>query len=434
MTPIIIERAPVTNATPPRPTATTRVGVVASSGTWRPALQAHLEHHVERIEVVVIRDPHLLTDEPLDVVIVDDASVVVGANELALLARRSIPVIGLYHLDGEGRGVEFLRSLGIADCYRADLGVSELAVVIGRHERIGVEPAESDRGEPLGDPSGDAGSERFARLDALADQVFSPTRVVTIGGVSERRHELAAMLAAGYGRDRQAMVVDLDPFRPRLARRFRLQLQPNVLVACRSLGDDFDPMHFVGRRTMSSVELPFWTLVGMPSPESATQIDPRDLERLIERLSATWPRLVLVTDSSTGRHEARPLRAVAIRQSTTLLITADPTPEGVLECLDWMVQSDAIAAEERIAPRPADIAFCGRPKDRRRRIEIADQLREHRPHGSVRRVVFVPWDEARVGAASWDGRQIDRRSRMNQRSRRLAQLLTDGTAKRLEVL
>jgi hypothetical protein len=225
------------------------------------------------------------------------------------------------------------------------------------------------------------------------------------------------------------MVIDLDPFRPRLARRFRLQLQPNVLVACRSLGDEFEPMHFTGRRTVSAVELPFWSLVGLPSPETLNQIDSNDLCQVIDHMATTWPRLVLVADGASGDAATLPMRTAALRTASSVVVAADPTPEGVLECLDWLVQTDAIDRN-----RTVDIVFCGRPSDRPRRIEIAEQVRDHRPHGTVRHVVFIPWDERQVIAASWEGRQVRRKSAMARAAARYAQLLTDGATKRLEVL
>ena len=160
------------------------------------------------------------------------------------------------------------------------------------------------------------------------DEVLSPARIVTVGGVSERRHELAALLAAGYGRLHQSMVIDIDPFRPRLARRFRLQLQPNILVACRSIGPDFEPMNFTGRRTVSAVELPFWSLVGLPSPDTAGQIDADDLCQVIDHMAGIWPRVVLVADGASGDAASMGMRTAALHTATSVVVAADPIKEA----------------------------------------------------------------------------------------------------------
>ena len=401
-----------------------RVGMVATTDAWRSDLQAYLEHHVDQVDPFVIRDPHLLDDEHLDLVLVDDACTVIGTAELALLERRRVPVIGLFHTDGSGRGEEHLVNLGVRRRIAATVDVIDLARIIRSFDpRPVAEPSAPPRSPMPASAHGSHESERHV------DQVLSPAWVVAIGGTSDRRHELAALLAAGYGRTHQSLVVDLDPHRPRLARRFRLQLQPNVLVACRSVGDEFDPMSFIGRRTVSAVELPFWTLVGVPSPETASQLDPDDLRQVISQMADVWPRIVLVTDAVSGAPAALSMRSAALAQSTAVAVAADPTPEGVLECLDWIVQTDAVDRH-----RVVDVVFCGRPADRARRLEIADQLRTHRPDGTIRNVVFLPWAERRIIAASWEGRHLARRSSTARAARRYAALVSDGTTKRLEIL
>jgi hypothetical protein len=409
-----------------------RVGLVAATGSWRPDLQAYLEHHVDGVEVLVLRDPQLVIDERLDLVIVDDASSVVGRDEVERLLERSIPLVGIYHRDGSGRGSSHLHALGIDTVYPADTAVVDLARMVRRADPLPDTPHASSAPAMAAAP--EAATEQ-RRLDALCDQVFSPARIVTIGGVSERRHELAALIASGYGRHQQSMIIDLDPFRPRLARRFRLQLQPNLLNACRSAGDSqFDPLHFTARRAIASVELPFWSLVGLPSAHGVESVDGADLAEVVEAMSNTWPRLVLVADGVTGSTDARAMRVAGLRAATTVLVAVDPTPEGVLESLDWLVHTDAML-DERMTIRPVvDIAVCGRPNDGSRRLQIAEQLREHRPPGSIGRVVFIPWDDDQVTAASWEGRPISRRTRMARAGRRVAQLLSEGSTKRLEVL
>lgn len=380
-----------------------RVGVIASEHPWRQAFGAFVTEHEARLDLHVIRDPGTLRRLPCAVIVVDDTVPFVEAVLAA--AGSNGAVMGVIVPGGGGAGAAALSKAGVEFLRSGDEdpslltpssianAVLELAKINGHspHSPHRLAPTRSDQ-RPV---AHDLTEEDPRRVNRGLMAVGGPHGPLSL--------EVAAGLTAALTGWDQAILIDADPNRP-LAGRFGLQLQPNIRDLAGALAGRPDPdtLAFMGRRQISNIELPFWTLVGPPNPMESSAVTESEVAAVIEVLSGDIPfQTTLIGDLRAGR--SLPCRPI-LERCAILVAVAEPTPVGLAELLDWWVALDTMTDE----PMAVHVVFAGSADGSRfdRLVsELYDSVSAHR----IASHHHVPMPIKRLLHARWRGDLVGRR-------------------------
>ncbi len=384
-----------------------RVALVASTHPWREDFGAYVTEHEARLDLHTIRDPGLLQMQKWAVIIVDDTVPFLDA-----VVNRIGPetvVVGVVAPNGEGAGVETLRSRGIAVIVEDGSDPAALTSrVLDLARDRGFKPRSPHRLRAVVNPPASP-----AGLDRPAQPSPRLSSLLAVGGPNTRLSiEAGVGFSAALAENAPSVLIDLDPQRL-LAIRLGMQLQPNLrdLASALARKTDVDPFGFFGRRQISNVALPFWTLVGPASPDREASLEPAETAAVLRTAALTIPyQVALIGDPRAGCQGSW---TPAVARAAMLVGVTDPTPIGLAELVDWWV---AVRAD--LAALPAmHVVFVGEVDAGgigRLQAELAESL----PASAVASTHHLELKTKQLQRAQWQGGLVGHRFR-----RRCSQLL-----------
>lgn len=386
------------------PASVRTVGLVASHRAWRSEFARYVQDHITGLRVRILRDPRAI-DESIDVVIIDDSSTFLNRESLRQLNDAGVQVIGIYDPnEHQGQGQAHLNQLGIADVASAELMASQLVELIQDVTKETVEPEPTEE-YILPEPSAAmAAATRVAAPELPTDRGV----IVAVGGpAGTGAVEIAVGLAAELAnRKRTTLAVDLDETTPLLAARLGYRLEPTVLDALERLYyGDGDLTSVLTEPTQGSEGfVPMHVLAGIANPDDWTLLGHDRARDLLERAADQWQHIVALTGS---RLEATPTgndRYGASRGAVGLadltLAVAHPTPTGVLQALDWLIEARRLRNGS-----PIWVVFAGHPRSPRQRADLVESITREAGRDFISGVVFVPMG-SEVDRGCWDGRVV----------------------------
>lgn len=374
-----------------------QVGVVFSSRDWRKALQLHVRNHVRGTRILVVRDERMAVEEPLDVLIVDDETSFLTGDLVELLRAKGVRLVGVHDRNDGGTGLARLHQVGIDVTLDADSTPEAMVVAL----------------ESLGDRLEDD----FARLTAQFDGTGAASEsgmTIAVGGPpTVGKTEVAIALSGLLASAGRALLLDVADIYPSIARRLHLAPHPHLLSA-------FDEVRTAplaattgGMPLVTSLARPapgsdrpgltFDVVCGLANPIDWQVVRSEDLSALLRRTAGPWQYVVCDTCASLEdlvRLDRWPLSRTATAQADRIIGVCEPTPDGMLRFLDWLVDLASLS------PVAVDVVVNRAPRAPTRRAEFERLLREN-AGWRVASVTFVPEDE-RVARASWDGHEVRR--------------------------
>ena len=394
----------VADPTQLNPTGVRTVGLVASHRSWRTEFARYVQDHITGLRVRVLRDPRAI-DDSIDVVIIDDSSTFLNRESLRQLSDAGVHVIGIYDPnEHQGQGQAHLNRLGIADVASAELMASQLVTLI--QEVTKDLEAETVPNEP----------DALAPSPAIAAAVSSikptlPTdrgTILAVGGPAtlaalEVGIGLAAELA---GRDAPTLLVDLDEVTPLVSARLSYRLEPTVLDAIeRIYYGDGDLSRTLTEPTQGrSGFAKMHVLAGIANPDDWSLLG-RDRSRdLLRKAADQWERIVV---TSGPRLQSLPQGAdrygssqAAVELADLVVGVCEPTPIGVLQALDWLIEARRLRNSA-----PVWVVFAGRPRSPVQRADLVDAITREAGSDLISGVMFVPMGPE-VESACWDGQIV----------------------------
>lgn len=386
------------------PTEVRTVGLVASHRAWRSEFSRYVQDHITGFRVRVLRDPRAI-DDSIDVVIIDDSSTFLNRESLRQLRDAGVHIIGIYDPnEHHGQGAAHLNRLGIADVASAELMASQLVQLIQEvtKDLDGVEVDDLDL---------------ITSAEAIPDEPEPETEtetptdhgtVITVGGPStlaaiEIAVGLAAELAGNYG---STLLVDVDEATPMLAPRLGYRLEPTVLDAVERLYyGDGDLGATLTEPTQGSTGFtPMHVLAGIANPDDWSLLGHDRCKDLLHRASDQWAQVVAMTGpqllalpNAGDRYGAS---RAAVGRGDRAVGVCDPTPTGVLQALDWLIE-----ARHLRNGAPVWIVFAGRPRAARQRADLVESITREAGTELIAGLMFVPLG-SEVERGCWEGRVV----------------------------
>lgn len=410
------------------PTGVRTVGLVASHRSWRSEFARYVQDHITGLRVRVLRDPRAI-DESIDVVIIDDSSTFLNRESLRQLEDAGVQIIGIYDpKEHQGQGQAHLNRLGIADVASAELMASQLVQLI-------QEVTKDIDGGFVDDDLADVAPSPAMAAAAQSSATELPTdggTIVTVGGPSslaavEVAVGVAAELARGFG---PALLVDVDEATPVLAARLGYRLEPTVLDAVeRIYYGDGDLGATLTEPTQGSQGFkPMHVLVGIANPDDWSLLGNDRCRDLLHRAGEQWDHVialsgaqVLSLPNAADRYGAS-RGAVAV--ADLAVCVSDPTPTGVLQALDWLIEARRLRNGA-----PVWVVFAGRPRSGRQRADLVESITREAGNDLIAGVMFVPMG-AEVDKGCWEGQVITSGRFAKSMKTLSAELLPNKRAKR----
>ncbi len=386
------------------PTGVRTVGLVASHRSWRSEFARYVQDHITGLRVRVLRDPRAI-DDSIDVVIIDDSSTFLNRDSLRQLHDAGVQVIGIYDPnEHHGQGQAHLNRLGIADVASADLMASQLVQLIQDVTK------ELDEEEPPDELADLPPSAAMAAITRMAATKLPTDRgvIITVGGPSslaavEVAVGVSAELADTYG---TTLLVDVDETTPMVAARLGYRLEPTVLDAVESIyyGDGDLGATLTEPTQGSQGFAPMHILAGIANPDDWSLLGYDRARDLIGRATEQWKHIVVTSGplllpmpSGTDRYGSS-RGAVAV--GDLVIGVFDPTPTGVLQALDWLIE-----ARKLRNGAPVWVLFAGRPRSARQRADLVESITREAGNDLIAGVMFVAMG-AEVDKGCWEGRVI----------------------------
>ncbi|MFZ4583829.1 MAG: MinD/ParA family ATP-binding protein [Acidimicrobiia bacterium] len=392
------------------------LGVIASARAWRTELQSHVRDHVGGVRVKILREPRMVFEEHLDVIVLDDVSPFLNRSKVLMLQEHGVRVIGVFDPElqaGLGRG--FLEALGVDLVLPATMAPDEMIRAISALEpstRLHDRFDEVVRGIEFEAPSAPAPSPRGP--------------VIAMGGPAGAGTTEVAIAVADVlsGRGEPTVLVDLDESSPSVGRRLSYMLQPNILSALETAAHRTRPLvEVTGRRSPGALgTVGFHVIPGLANLDDWPQLRPHEVVDLLELTARTWRNTVVDTGARIedlvgyGLDRYGASRTV-LADADVLIGVCEPSPVGVLRFIDWAAEVRACGRElgmwvlinqapDRKSRRHA-VSDLGSTFNRLfgstfMRAEIEEQLRSHIDPRLIHGVVTAPHDE-RVTKAAWEG-------------------------------
>lgn len=385
-------------------TAVRTVGLVASHRSWRSEFARYVQDHITGLRVRVLRDPRAI-DDSIDVVIIDDSSTFLNRESLRQLHDAGVHVIGIYDpSEHQGQGQAHLNQLGIADVASAELMASQLVALIQEVTKD-VDGADAAPEQAHGDPS--AAMAAAART-AAADLPTDRGAVIAVGGPAatdavEVAVGLATELAENHG---TTLLVDVDETTPMVSARLGYRLEPTVLDAVeRIYYGDGDLSATLTEPTQGSQGfVPMHILAGIANPDDWSLLGHDRCRDLLLRSASQWNQVVALTGSrleatpnSTDRYGAS---RGAVALGDVAIGVCDPSPTGMLQALDWLVEARRLRGGS-----PVWVVFAGRPRSARQRADLVESVTREAGAEFIAGVVFVPMGNE-VDRSCWEGRVV----------------------------
>jgi len=385
------------------------VGLVASHRSWRAELARHVQDHITGIRVRVLRDPRA-ADEGIDVIVIDDSSTFLNRDSLRRLTDTGVLVVGIYDpTERHGRGQSYLSDMGVSNIASAEMSPAQLVDLIWDITN------DTDQGSQTGTLGELDPPEIIPQLDiGEPGTVQMPTgrgAVITVGGpLRSATVEFAVALAAQLAHQTResALAIDLDEASPLLAARLGYRLDPTVLDAMERLQyGDGDLRHCVTDPTHGSKGFcPMHVMAGIANPDDWALLGRDRTEDLLERTATQWNYVVSTSGPTIHPMPQGTERFGASRQaiaSADLVVgVLEPSPLGLLQGLDWIIDVRRLAGEQ-----PIWILFAGRPRSPVHRADLVTSLTREAGRDAIAGAMFVPYG-AEVDRARWEGRPVSR--------------------------
>ncbi|MEM8926063.1 MAG: hypothetical protein AAGD35_21365 [Actinomycetota bacterium] len=380
---------------------------MASHRSWRSEFARYVQDHITGLRVRILRDPRAI-DDTIDVVIIDDSSTFLNRESLRQLEDAGVHVIGIYDPnEHQGQGQAHLNQLGIADVASAELTASQLVQLI---QEVTKDLGELDDGEEDLRSVPEPSLAVAAATRAKEGGVLPTDRgvMVAVGGPSplgavEVAVGLSAELADNYG---TTLLIDVDESTPMVAARLGYRLEPTVLDAVERIyyGDGDLSATLTGPTQGSQGFVPMHVLAGIANPDDWSLLGHDRAEDLIKRAGAQWAHVVAVTgsrlDSMPGGAERFGASRGAVGLADIAIGVCDPSPTGVLQALDWLVEARRLRNGN-----PVWVVFAGRPRSGRQRADLVESITREAGAEFIAGVVFVPTG-AEVDKGCWEGRVV----------------------------
>ncbi|MDH3679407.1 MAG: hypothetical protein OEV40_05585 [Acidimicrobiia bacterium] len=410
-----------------RSTGVRTVGLVASHRAWRTDFARYVQDHITGLRVRVLRDPRAI-DDSIDVVIIDDSSTFLNRESLRQLRDAGVEVIGIYDPnEHHGQGQAYLNRLGIADVASAELMASQLVALI--------QEVTKDASVELGD--GDELTLPPSPAIAAAASTVKPAlptdrgTIISVGGPSTLNAvEVAIGLAAELANKRgTTLLVDLDESTPMVSARLGYRLEPTVLDAVeRIYYGDADLSQTLTEPTQGSKGFArMHLLAGIANPDDWSLLGRDRARDLLRKAAEQWD---LVVATSGPQLHSLPQGAdrygasqAAVEIGDLAVGVCQPTPTGVLQALDWLIEARRLRHAA-----PVWIVFAGRPRSAVQRADLVEAVTREAGADLIAGVMFASAGPE-VESACWDGRVVTK-GRFAKSMRSLADALVPATAKR----
>ena len=336
--------------------------------------------------------------------IIDDSSTFLNRESLRQLHDAGVQVIGIYDPnEHQGQGQAHLNRMGIADVASAELMASQLVQLIQDVTKDLVD-------EEIPKPADLAPSAAMAAVTKAATAELPTDRgaIVTIGGPAalaavEVAVGLSAELAENYG---TALLVDVDETTPMLAARLGYRLEPTVLDAVERIyyGDGDLGASLTEPTQGSQGFAPMHVLAGIANPDDWSLLGYDRTRDLLLRAAEQWNQVVVASGAQllSLPHGADRYGASrgAVSMGDIAIGVCDPTPTGVLQALDWLIEARRLRNGS-----PVWVVFAGRPHSARQRADLVEAITREAGNELVAGVMFVPMG-AEVDKACWEGRVV----------------------------
>ena len=389
-----------------------RVAVVAQ-GDWATRLRSYLHDHVSSVRVEALLDRAQMAPGRFDVLVVDDATRVLGGADVSAAVAAGTIVVGLFdprHSSGE----DYLQRLGASRIYRADTDTAQLASLI---EEIG--PVHVD--EPV--------------VTAAAVRPASGRGALTVvsaanGGAGATETVIA--LAERWGARRRVLVVEANPMAAVLAYRLRRRCDAGMAWVLGLVAQ--------GRPVVPTALSPAWwseangqgqghrlggfdLIAQSAHPGGPPAMSPVHLDGLLDEVLAGYDHVLveagpLVLDHSpafdrfaAGRH--------LMGRADQIVVFARGESESVLDLGNWK------AAAVTLGLAPPCHAVFGRYRHEFDQRQLAASLAAHTNSeaGQFSSVTFLP-DDTKVDKARWNGEMV-RHGKWRSKVEDLADRLAD---------
>jgi hypothetical protein len=383
------------------PTGVRTVGLVASHRAWRSELARYVQDHITGLRVRVLRDPRAI-DDSIDVVIIDDSSTFLNRESLRQLDEAGVHVIGIYDpSEHQGQGQAHLNRLGIADVASADLMASQLVELIQEITREQHEPTPLDDVADLSPSAAMAAVARSAAAELPTDRGI----ITAVGGPATLEAvEVAVGLSAQLATDRgTAVLIDVEETTPLVAARLGYRLEPTVLDAVeRIYYGDADLGAVVTEPTQGSQGFaPMHVLAGIANPDDWSLLGHDRTRDLLRRAADQWTNVVVASGpcltpmpNASDRYGAS---RGAIAMADIAIGVCYPSPTGVLQSLDWLIEARRLRNGA-----PVWIVFAGRPRSAQQRADLVESISREAGTDLIAGVMFVPMG-SEVERGCWDG-------------------------------
>ncbi len=337
---------------------------------WRGELQRYARDFVTGVTIQVFRDQRALDATRFDALLLDGSSSLLNPSLMEQMADRQIPVAAVYDRDEDRDGEEYrkIEALGVSMVEPGAL--DDLIVTFSRRG-----PAQA---------TGDA-APGPAATTADAPTISVNGTVIAIGGPGgSGTTEVAVMLAARMAaKKRSTILVDIDEFRPSVARRLGFALTPHIVNAVEALSylSPYATAEEIRGRIQGVLAeaavanangLPFDAIAGLPSGSDWHSIAPDRIPSLAQALSRAYEVVILrlgpsLEDLSRWIDRFGASRS-AVLAADRVISVADASPTGIAESIDWLADLRELTDE------PIRVVVNRVPPGKFRKAEMVETL------------------------------------------------------------
>lgn len=355
--------------------AEVELALAASARGWSDKLHRFLaDHGGARVRLVAL-SPDDVISEAYDILVIDDVCSFLTPRLVDLVRRSGRSVLGVFDsLDGADAKRRLL-DCGVEDVIESGADPDEFLAAVVRIRTLA--PA-------------------MAVLDPMVPEPDGRGAIIAVGAPPGGcgATEVSVALAENLG----AVLVDADDVAPSVAHRLSLTLHPNIRTAIDRVhhhsGSLAGAFHSVGGLRL---------IAGLASGDDWSQLQPADVEAVIDELSLDHDRTVINIGSGLERPDvgegrfglARAIVAMADR----VVGVGAPNPVGMARLIRWFREARVLAPD---AVMVAVINNVGRSTFQR-----AELSRELAGAVDVSAVRVVPSDP-RVSEAAWSGSLVGR--------------------------
>ncbi len=395
------------------------VGIAATPREWRPELMSWISDHERGLRLRVLRDSDLALSADLDVIIVDDSSLVFNAATVRQLRHRGVIAVGLVESSaGQESPTAEMVSTGLSAVISyesSETFVEALYQSVGIDSRkpIAIEdPTQSDATPPPPAPGAipttPAGPTTATTIPTSHDGL-----IAVLSASSELSTEFAILLATCMADLDGTVLIDFDDVDPTIGWRLGLAPKPDTTSAFERLRENvFDPMHAAADRSSPGPEHPFWAIPA-DTQLRLDSVTGSEVSQLCEQLCQSFPHVVAATSIESVRTEARASRAV-VAFAERVIFVAEPDPVGFMHAVEF-----ANGWQQSELPGRLAVCFHGPESGSFERSELVANLRDIHGPDTIEIVATIPRTEKALAGMRWNGLHHQRRLKESKALRSL---------------